>query len=74
MFSILQVTLDNDLDKFVILASDGLWDIYSGQQCVDMVKELDEESIAVRSAEYLLKKAVQAEKCYDNIAVIVIKL
>jgi serine/threonine protein phosphatase PrpC len=51
----------------VILASDGLWDIISGQQAFDMIKDMDDKE-ATRK---LLKHALSSKECVDNVTLIV---
>jgi len=54
----------------VILASDGLWDIISGQQAFDMIKDMDDKE-ATRK---LLKSALCSKECVDNVTVLVVSL
>jgi serine/threonine protein phosphatase PrpC len=68
-------------DSFLVFASDGLWDIFTGQQVVDMVlnlmriKEIEKgESGETNMAQFLINKAMEAEHCHDNISAIVIVL
>jgi len=63
----------NDQDKFVIIASDGLWDIFNGQEAVDKALEKFEQG-SVEMASYLLESAVQSSSCKDNVTVIVVIL
>jgi len=58
-------------DTFLIIASDGLWDIISGQAAVDIVKdEIDPHVMA----NILLQTALQSAKCNDNVTILVIQL
>jgi len=54
----------------VILASDGIWDIISGQQALDMIKDMDDKE-ATRK---LLKYALSSKQCVDNVTLIVVSL
>jgi len=54
----------------VILASDGIWDIISGQQAFDMIKDMDDKE-ATRK---LLKSALSSKECVDNVTVLVVSL
>lgn len=58
-------------DRFVILASDGLWDVISGQEACNMVRRMNN---AEKMAKKLLKSATKKTKCIDNITVIVVLL
>uniref|UniRef100_A0A7S4NT40 PPM-type phosphatase domain-containing protein n=1 Tax=Paramoeba aestuarina TaxID=180227 RepID=A0A7S4NT40_9EUKA len=68
-------------DAFVIVASDGLWDIYTGQEVADMTLEkmktrpqkmnVEEEDNIARM---LITKAMQADHCHDNITAILVGL
>jgi len=54
----------------VIIASDGLWDIVSGQQAFDMIKDMSDKEATKK----LLKTALSSNECVDNVTVIVISL
>lgn len=60
-------------DTILIVASDGLWDVMTGEQAVEVC-----ESITVGSAELmattLIRTALDDPKCTDNITVIVVLL
>jgi len=55
----------------VILASDGLWDIITGQSALELIKDIPDSKKASKT---LLKKALSTHKCTDNVTVIVINL
>ena len=67
-------------DSFLVIASDGLWDIYTGQQIVDMIldlmriKEIEKGEAETNMAQFIINKAMEAENCHDNISAIVIVL
>jgi serine/threonine protein phosphatase PrpC len=61
----------NPQDTFIIVASDGLWDAMSGQEAVDLVKDLDNPE---KMARKLVLSALHSPKCTDNITVIVVTL
>ncbi|KAF2074921.1 hypothetical protein CYY_003754 [Polysphondylium violaceum] len=63
----------NDQDKFVVIASDGLWDIFNGQEAIDKALEKFDQG-SVEMASYLLESAVQSSSCKDNVTVIVVIL
>jgi len=58
-------------DHFLVIASDGLWDIISGQAACEMVRDLPDASAMATT---LLKHAVKCTKCVDNVTVVVIRL
>jgi len=58
-------------DKKIILASDGLWDVFSAKQAYDIIKSIKESK---QAAHKLTKSAVRKPKCNDNVTVIVINL
>jgi len=58
-------------DTRIILASDGLWDIISGQSAFDIIKEIPDAQLAAKK---LLDTAVKSIKCFDNVTVIVVNL
>lgn len=61
-------------DTFVVLASDGLWDVTSYQAAADVLLT----SRAGRSAQYLAQKlttqATSSFQCNDNVTTCVVKL
>lgn len=61
-------------DEFIILASDGLWDVVSSQQAVNFVRRrlMDHRDVA-RAATELAEKA-QQKKTQDNVTVVVLGL
>jgi len=71
-FFILSLSFFNyrSLPKFIIIASDGLWDVVRNQEACDFTKDkLKEQTFGARS---LMKKAY-ARKSMDNITVILVK-
>lgn len=58
-------------DHFVVIASDGLWDVISGQAACEMVRDLPD---AAAMATRLLRYAVSCSKCVDNVTVVVVRL
>jgi len=58
-------------DHFLVIASDGLWDVISGQNACEMIRDLPNASAM---ASTLLKHAVKSTKCVDNVTVVVIRL
>lgn len=65
-------------DKFIILASDGIWEFISSQEAVDMVKESWESGKTEACCDRLVKEAVmrwqKEDESIDDITVIVIFL
>jgi len=60
-------------DEFIIMASDGLWDVISSQDAVNMVRGTDYAQSPHLSASRLVESAYQRGSM-DNITVIVIDL
>ena len=64
-------------EKFIILASDGLWEYVSGDQCISIVKPLYEEGLDSQEAALALTKEAfrrwkRKEVAIDDITVVVI--
>eukprot|EP01126_Amoeba_proteus_P029445 TRINITY_DN2904_c0_g1_i16.p1 TRINITY_DN2904_c0_g1~~TRINITY_DN2904_c0_g1_i16.p1 ORF type:complete len:535 (-),score=137.98 TRINITY_DN2904_c0_g1_i16:106-1632(-) len=53
----------------LILATDGLWDIYTGEEAFRLIDKCDSAEDAVNM---LIDGAVSSKKCHDNVTVIVI--
>ena len=61
-------------DEFVILASDGLWDVVSSERAVSLVRaELRAYQDAQMAAERLVEEALK-NRCDDNVTVTVVPL
>jgi len=58
-------------DTHIIIASDGLWDVLTGQHAYEIIESL---SSAEEMASTLLNTALKSSKCTDNVTVIVIRL
>jgi serine/threonine protein phosphatase PrpC len=58
-------------DTFLVLASDGLWDVISFQTACDIIKNLD---TAAEMSDSLLKTATRSSKCTDNVTTVVVQL
>eukprot|EP01128_Nolandella_sp_AFSM9_P011696 TRINITY_DN862_c0_g1_i1.p1 TRINITY_DN862_c0_g1~~TRINITY_DN862_c0_g1_i1.p1 ORF type:complete len:879 (+),score=257.84 TRINITY_DN862_c0_g1_i1:198-2639(+) len=58
-------------DTQLIIASDGLWDIITGQRAADLVKHIQDP---VAAAKKLCNIATASSKCHDNVTVIVVRL
>lgn len=65
-----ETLLDPEADELVILASDGLWDVCTSQEAVDIVRYIDDSSEASSA---LVRHALN-NKSEDNITVLVIRL
>lgn len=63
-------------DKFVVLATDGLWEFVNSLACVKIVAKWYEKDNAEKAAEELCKFAVsmwkENELCVDDITIIVV--
>lgn len=62
--------IDNNAYEFVIIASDGLWDVCSPQQCVNLVRYMEDTKEASAA---LVRHALQ-QNSNDNITCMVIRL
>eukprot|EP00011_Vannellida_sp_DIVA3-517-6-12_P004944 CAMPEP_0114636882 /NCGR_PEP_ID=MMETSP0168-20121206/17210_1 /TAXON_ID=95228 ORGANISM="Vannella sp., Strain DIVA3 517/6/12" /NCGR_SAMPLE_ID=MMETSP0168 /ASSEMBLY_ACC=CAM_ASM_000044 /LENGTH=815 /DNA_ID=CAMNT_0001848599 /DNA_START=271 /DNA_END=2718 /DNA_ORIENTATION=- len=58
-------------DDKLIVASDGLWDIVSGQEAMDIIKDMSDPTAM---AAKLTETAVKSRLCNDNVTVIVVLL
>ncbi|KAH3743317.1 protein phosphatase 2C [Pelomyxa schiedti] len=62
---------DLNSTAFVVIASDGVWDVFSGQEACDLInKEPDANAMAA----CLINKAITNKKCHDNVTVVVGRL
>lgn len=63
-------------DKFVILASDGVWEFISSSECVSIVKEFYIKNDAKNCLEYLYdvasSKWIDEENAIDDITIILV--
>ena len=72
-----QIDLAKERVRFVLLASDGLWDVLTNQMAVDIVRdELEawkrQPDACLRAAEKLVRTAI-ARETVDNVSVFVIR-
>jgi serine/threonine protein phosphatase PrpC len=66
--------LDTDQDEFLILASDGLWDVFTADEAVDTVRQWrDGNDHSVDIAKLLFREATR-RSANDNITIVVIFL
>lgn len=61
-------------DEFVILACDGLWDVFSSQEAVNLIKDTPSVQGNPFLAASLLRDAAYAKGSADNISVVVVWL
>jgi len=65
-------------DKFIVLASDGIWEFIDNQECVDIVKEFYAINDVVGACEFLVEEAtrrwIREDEIIDDITVIVMFL
>jgi len=71
---VLEMSISHDTDEFVIIASDGLWDVLSSSEACDFVrndlkKARDPSQIAQRLVDIAMRR-----RTIDNVAVVVIDL
>ena len=64
-----------DEDKFIVIASDGVWEFISSQECVDIVKDFYIQNDAQGAVSFLYKEAsrrwIMEEEVIDDITVII---
>ncbi|TVY85064.1 Protein phosphatase 2C-like protein, partial [Lachnellula suecica] len=65
-----ETVIQPDLDEFIILACDGLWDVCSDQEAVDLVRNVNDPIIA---AKQLVEHAL-ARFSTDNLSCMVVRL
>jgi len=65
---------DGGDDEYLVLASDGLWDVTSLQSAADLLVRSREGRSANYLANKLVTQAVQSFQCNDNVTVSVTKL
>ena len=56
-------------DKFAVIASDGVWDVISGQAACELIEH---EPTAADMAYKLVRHAVSCRGCLDNVTVVVV--
>ena len=65
-------------DKFIIIASDGLWEFISSEECVEMVKEFYLKSDIEGALNYLYKESskrwIMEEEVIDDITILMVFL
>lgn len=63
-------------DKFVIIASDGIWEFISSEDCVNMIKNFYQDKDVVGALNFVYKEAakrwIMEEEVIDDITVIII--
>lgn len=57
-------------DQFIVLASDGLWDVFKNQKVVDIVRKCSDKN---KAASYLVNEAIKFGSS-DNITVVIVWL
>ncbi|KAL9648959.1 hypothetical protein ABK040_008339 [Willaertia magna] len=67
------VDLSNDEYDYLILACDGIWDVISDQQCVDLVHDASKAMSCQQMSEFIMKRALTSGST-DNISIMIIKL
>ncbi|MDR3646693.1 MAG: PP2C family protein-serine/threonine phosphatase [Candidatus Babeliales bacterium] len=60
-------------DEFIIMASDGIWDVMTSQYAINLVKELLEEGKSVDNVARRLARRARILGSADNITVLIIK-
>ena len=58
----------NGNEKFIILASDGIWEYITSQECVNIIKDFYEKNLdAIGAIHYIMNEAFNRWKKYDEI-------
>lgn len=58
----------NGNEKFIVLASDGIWEYISSEECVDIIKNYYENNMdAIGAIHYIMKEAFNRWKKFDEI-------
>ncbi|TVY50254.1 Protein phosphatase 2C-like protein [Lachnellula cervina] len=65
-----ETVIQPDLDEFIILACDGLWDVCSDQEAVDLIRDISDPSIAAKK---LVEHAL-ARFSTDNLSCMIVRL
>ena len=72
---VLQVTTITDNDQFLLLACDGLFDVFTEEEVVEFVKEsLEDTGDPQKCCEALTDDAINNRNSRDNVSVILIIL
>jgi len=74
-----KIELDYEDDEFILLASDGLFDKLSSQECVDFVhkemKNLEPTDINLRHvASLLADQVIYVKRVLDNVTIMIVGL
>ena len=64
----------NELDEFIIMACDGVWDVVTDQQSVDTVRKCLKETGSPQKAAFELKNLAIRSGTQDNVSVLVLLL
>jgi len=63
-------------DKFIILASDGIWEFISSEECVDIIKDYYLSNDITGCCNYLLKESskrwMEEEGVIDDMTIVII--
>lgn len=63
-----------DEDEFIVLATDGLWDVFESGEAVDLVRSLIEQGLPRdRVANWIVEESIR-RGTYDNVTVVIIWL
>jgi len=61
-------------NNILVLASDGLWDVMSGEKAINILKKQEHSITAKEGAKALMQSALRHKECNDNVTVIVVTL
>ena len=71
---IIAIPVDDEEDEFVILGTDGLWDVMQSSEAVDLVQRLIQEGLPREQvATWMVEESIR-RGTYDNVTVVIIWL
>lgn len=71
---IIAVPVQEETDEFIILATDGLWDVLESNEAVDLVQKLVEQGLPRdQVATWIVEESIR-RGTYDNVTVVIIWL
>ncbi len=71
---IIAIPVQDDEDEFIILATDGLWDVLESNEAVDLVQRLVQEGLPRDQVATWLVEESMRRGTYDNVTVVIIWL
>ena len=71
--------MDEEEDEFIVLACDGIWDVMSSQDCVDLIREKIATTPLTEIAEQVLDRCISHDikatqgKGGDNMTIVIVR-